>query len=259
MIDNNTLDYFRNWFKDYASSWSHKGEHALDAFSLKISHTSRVCDEIKCISESLGLSECEKNLSECVALFHDIARFEQYFKYGTFMDGKSEDHGDMGAEILEKEKLLDSLDEYTAEIILCAVKYHNKLEIPDGLNGENALYLRMLRDADKLDILKLAIDYYYREKTGYRNSALELELDDKTGISEGVLDEAIAGRKIRMSSMKSLSDFKILQMSWVNDLNFTKSRELFLARDYIGKIAATLPQSKELSALTEKLKEALYR
>ena len=39
-------------------------------------------------------------------MLHDIGRFEQIKRYGTFNDSKSVDHGEFGADLLFKEQRL---------------------------------------------------------------------------------------------------------------------------------------------------------
>jgi hypothetical protein len=47
--------------------------------------------------------------------------------------------------------------------------------------------------------------------------------------------------------MKTLNDFKLLQISWVFDLNFTRSYEILKDRQYIERIAETLPDTPEVT------------
>jgi hypothetical protein len=47
---------------------------------------------------------------------------------------------------------------------------------------------------------------------------------------------------VHLSMLKSLNDFKLLQLSWVFDLNFPESYVLMLERGYIEALAKTLPE-----------------
>jgi HD-GYP domain-containing protein (c-di-GMP phosphodiesterase class II) len=44
---------------------------------LEREHTERVTEEIINIGKHIGLNDNELNLSEIIALFHDVGRFEQ--------------------------------------------------------------------------------------------------------------------------------------------------------------------------------------
>jgi hypothetical protein len=46
--------------------------------------------------------------------------------------------------------------------------------------------------------------------------------------------------------MKTLNDFKLLQISWVYDLNFGPTFRAIQERQYVERIAAHLPQSDEV-------------
>ena len=88
----------------------------------KQEHSIRVMEISKQIAEGLHLSQEEIEIATLIGLLHDIARFEQYTKYNTFIDLKSFDHGDYGAEILEKElKKYRKTNKYD-DIIIKAVK-----------------------------------------------------------------------------------------------------------------------------------------
>ena len=49
------------------------------------------------------------DLALAIAYFHDIGRFEQVVKTGTFKDGK-EDYADNGADLLIKRNLIKELN-----------------------------------------------------------------------------------------------------------------------------------------------------
>ena len=129
------------FFEDFVSKYDMND----DKIKLKYNHTHRVVKIAKEIAESLNLDEKETNRACVCALFHDIARFPQIESYDTFNDSKSFDHGDRGAEILKE-------NNYNDDIVLKAVKYHNKKEIPkfDELTD---MHCKLVRDADKIDIM----------------------------------------------------------------------------------------------------------
>ena len=106
--------------------------------------------------------------------------------------------------------------------------------------------MRLLRDADKLDIWKVVIDYYH-ERDHFQSSAIELDLPDDP-IWSGKILEAVMNKKIaRMENLKTLNDFKLLQISWVFDLNFAPSFKAVENRKYLSQIEATLPQSPDIA------------
>lgn len=96
-------------------------------------------ERAKEIAEKLQLNKEDIELATLIGLLHDIARFEQYTKYKTFVDRKSIDHGNLGAEIIEKEirKYIET-NEYD-EIIKKAIKHHNKFAIEEKLTPREEL------------------------------------------------------------------------------------------------------------------------
>ena len=131
------------FFEEYTSKYNKKSP----GISLKYNHSFRVVKKSEQIGKSIRLNKEDMELVRVCALLHDIARFEQYRIYNNFDDSKSFDHGDKGREILEENGI-------TNEIVLDAVKYHNKYEIPKDLDERNKLFLKIIRDADKVDILE---------------------------------------------------------------------------------------------------------
>ncbi|OPX38947.1 MAG: hypothetical protein B1H12_01110 [Desulfobacteraceae bacterium 4484_190.2] len=70
---------------------------------------------------------------------------------------------------------METLDQSTADLIMRCVAYHNRAFLPEDESERCLFFARLLRDADKLDILRVVTDYYQR-KAGDRNGAIELGL-----------------------------------------------------------------------------------
>jgi hypothetical protein len=56
-----------------------------------------------------------------------------------------------------------------------------------------------------------------------------------------------------LKDMSTLNDFKLLQISWVFDLNFRPTYRAVYERQYVERIAATLPQTREISEVVAKV------
>ncbi len=242
------LSDLKNWFANYASTFRSDDPEVRRNIDLKKRHTKRVCQEILHIGEREGLSDDELRLAETIALFHDVGRFEQYARYRTFMDGKSENHAELGIKIIEKFGVLDSLDNAAKEIVLRAVKYHNRPSLPREESDTVLLFSKLIRDADKLDIWKVVTDYYHRKETK-RNAAVELDLPDTPGFSEEVLQSLADKRIVNMKDVKNLNDFKLLQIGWIFDINFKATLQRVKERGYLESIRDVLPESKEMDEL----------
>ncbi|MBO7079956.1 MAG: HD domain-containing protein, partial [Bacilli bacterium] len=140
-------------FIEYTNNYLKYG----DMIKLKINHTLRVVDLCERIAKSLNLTEEEIYISKIIGLLHDIGRFEQWKQYNTFRDQSSVDHGDYGVEILKKDNFIRKFikDDSYDDIILKSIKYHNKLYLPNDFDEKTETFAKLIRDADKIDVLYL--------------------------------------------------------------------------------------------------------
>ena len=103
------LNFFREWFWDYVDDFSSVDSFIHDNIEMKIEHTAKVCENILLLAKSENVREEGCRLAETIALFHDLGRFEQFFRYKTFKDSESENHALLGIKILEKKGILSRL------------------------------------------------------------------------------------------------------------------------------------------------------
>ena len=91
------------------------------------------------------------------ALLHDTGRYEQLKLYNTFRDADSVDHAVFSHDIVKEKGWLDALvpDVRKRDAILNAVLYHNRRDIPEGLDKLTEACSHTVRDADKLDIFRV--------------------------------------------------------------------------------------------------------
>ncbi len=244
-LTESNLKDFKDWFSKYVKSFYSSDPTIQKGLKLKEEHSLRVCKEILDIGRKLDLSPNYLRIAEAVALFHDTGRFEQFTRYQTFADRKSENHGELGVKVLKQEKVLEALEESVQELILKAILYHNRLAIPENENQTCLLFSKLIRDADKLDIYNL-LSIYYCLDSSERSSAVELDLPDKPEISKEVLNGLYQGRVINMQHLRSVNDFKLLQMGWIYDINYQPTFQMIYERNYLRKIKNTLPSTKEI-------------
>ncbi len=200
-----------------------------ERLKMKQEHSLRVMQVAKQIAERLNLEKEQIEIATLIGLLHDIARFEQYTKYKTFHDLDSFDHGDYAVEILNKDLRKYIETEKYDEIIKKAIKNHNKFQIEKGLTEEESLYAKIIRDADKIDILYESVEIFWKGR--------ENEIED-TVISEKVLEQIANNSQIKREKgvhLKGIDEI-ISVISLIYDINFKQSLEIIKENDYINKI-----------------------
>ena len=258
MINTETLHMFKTWFDEYTKRYDSSNTDIQRNINLKVLHTNRVCIEIQDIAASLSLTPEQVRMAETTALLHDVGRFQQYARYGTFADSVSENHALLGEQVLKQEKILDCLERPDRELILYTVANHNRAAIPPDASPSFLFSLQLLRDADKLDIWRVVTEHY-RNSNNSRNRAVELNLPDTPDISSEVACDIMEGRIVKVGSLKTLNDFKLLQTAWVFDLSFRRTFERLKEREYLAMLRESLPESPLVSDIFDRVDSFVAR
>ena len=226
------LQRLKDWFSRYCSSFATSVEEDQRNIVLKEVHTHKVCANARLITQDLSLGGRETLLAEIVALLHDVGRFPQYRKYKTFRDSISENHAVLGAKVLLEQGVLRDFPKREQDIIVRAVTLHNVLTVPKGLDDDTLLFVKLIRDADKLDIWRVFIELSERDAADWP-SAVGLGLPDTPECSPAVIASLNRREMVRLTSLRTLNDFRLLQLAWIYDLNFAPTLRLVLERSII--------------------------
>lgn len=219
-----------------------KAEEAFEKYVLKFDlqnenikmkkdHSYRVEKESYNIAKSLELNEEQVQIAKLVGLLHDIGRFEQITQYSTFVDSKSIDHAEYGVEQLNKNNLIRrfiSTNKYD-RIINEAIRNHNKYSINLNLNKDEMLQAKIIRDADKLDIMNI-----YLFKPFYLLYKKEDIGDEK--LSDNVYEQILMKKTIKSGTVTSNIDKWIIILAFIYDLNFEYSLKKIRDEKYIEKL-----------------------
>lgn len=236
------LSALDNWFSQYCHSFSSPDSEYQRNISLKEHHTHNVRQNILTICREEALSPEQQDIAEIIALFHDIGRFPQYHQYKTFKDSDSVNHAALGVQILTEKHVLAAFSKPVQDVIIKSIRFHNVFILPGFLSPEESLFLKLIRDADKLDIWRVFIEFYTLPE-GERASAVGLGFPDVPGFSDEVISTLNNRQIVNLTMLRTMNDFKLLQLSWVFDLNFAASFRMLKCRDYISTLAATLPEN----------------
>lgn len=233
-------------FADYVSCYD-KDDPKI---ALKIAHTYRVAALSEEIAGSLGLDEKDVYTAWLIGMLHDIGRFEQIRIYGTFIDAESTDHAGLGADILfGTDRLIESFSDEreTDGLIETVIREHNKFIISEGLDGETTMFCNILRDADKIDILR--VNYETPMEEIYNTTKEELLASP---VSPEVMEQARHRITVSRDVIETYADHLIGHIALVFGLVYPRSKELAKEQGYLDKLLdypMTDPGSK--SALEE--------
>lgn len=146
------LDIQKNEFKKYFEKFDTKNEN----ISRKYYHSIRVMNHAIEIAKTLNLSEGMIEIVGITGLLHDIGRFEQWKMYKTFSDLKSVNHAELGVEFLKRNSYIKKyvFNSDYEDIIFKAIFEHNRYKISESLNSNEEMVCKIIRDADKLDIME---------------------------------------------------------------------------------------------------------
>lgn len=207
--------------------------HIVDLMNKKFIHTFRVIDNAKTICYKENLSSYITFLSEIASLFHDIGRFSQALYYGHFNDLKSFDHAEVSANIFieSKEQLAELLKEEDILKIEKAIRYHNKLEIPSGEDEDVILLTKILKDADKINILSINL------KSNFVSFDGSLTKDEK--INQNCIDDFLNKRVVKKKYVTTRLDNNVKLLSWIYDLHFKTSLEMYYKENFIDILTET--------------------
>jgi hypothetical protein len=247
------LDNFRCWFDTYTQRFFCEDEHVNAHLRLKQEHTRRTCEEILYLAERLALDGSQKRIAEAIALLHDVGRFPQFAKYRTYNDARSVDHARLSVETLRQEGVLDALRREERQWVETAIECHNQKSLPEDLSGQAMLFAKLIRDADKLDILRLIVELHQHRRDDPDGFWVETELPEEPEVSPEVLEAVMNGRVVEYAKLRTLNDMRLCQIGWVYDMNFAAALERLSERGHLDALFAYLPQTPDVLAVREKI------
>lgn len=203
-----------------------------DQIKLKIEHIYRVSELSRKLACSLNLSEDDIVLAQVIGLLHDIGRFEQIKRYHTFIDKDSINHGEFGCKILFDEGLIRNFvsDSRYDKIIRDAIINHNRPEISHSIKGISLFHSKIIRDADKTDIL------YLSTLNNHTNTVFGSNKFQNEIISEAVYNDFVNKREIDYNHIRTSADVVLCHLAYVFDYNFDDMIKFIWDEKYLDKI-----------------------
>ncbi len=228
---------------------------------LKYDHTFRVADNCERIAKSLDMSAEDVDIAWTLGMFHDIGRFEQVRRYHTFQDGQSVNHAALSADLLFHEKLVNRFldvkpenvvlkagdtgrDNDEEQKLLCmmeqAIRLHNVYRLPDSLTGKPRTFAEILRDADRVDILRVNCEtprseIYNLPEEEFATSSLTDE------VYRNLMNREMVNRKYSKSGI----DFLVGHIGFVFGLEFAESRAIVKEQGYLDQMLSFTSRNPE--------------
>ena len=212
-------------FHNYANRYYNRDPRVR----MKANHAEQVARISAEIARALGLEKEDQDTAWLIGVLHDIGHFEQLARYGTFFDSGSTDHAALGADLLFKEGLIRDYISVmsTDDLIECAIRAHNRYRLPKNLSDAERTFCRILRDADKVDILRIGafepLDAVYE--------APEKEVLDSVCAQE-VVDVFLTHHVVDHKLKHTPADFIIGDASLAFGLFYPESREILKENGY---------------------------
>ena len=224
-----------NSFRDYTAAYNLNEAKV----KLKVDHTFRVAALSDVITDSLGMTGYDKDLAWLLGMLHDIGRFEQVRRYHTFRDALSINHAELSADILFRDGLIRNFINVGADcppsgdylLIEKVIRLHNVFQLPDDLTERELRFATILRDADKLDIVRVNVETPRSEIYNVQEDIfMESEITDE--VYEAILQR----QNLFRNMMKTPADLMLGHVSFVFGLVYPVSVRLMKEQGYLETV-----------------------
>lgn len=238
-------------FARYTKEYKDDDSRAL----LKIKHTYKVADISDRLAREIGLCDHDIDVAWTIGLLHDVGRFEQLRRFGTFKDRISVDHAELAVEILFDEGEIKNypIDEKDYPIIKKAIQNHNKYRVEKGLDEYTKTFCDIIRDADKLDIFRVDTESTTEEVYEVKDEDFK-----STVISDVVFnrffDEVVVDHAKRTNAIDGLA----CHLSMMYELVYPVSVKLAMEAGYYTKLMSFVSQIPETNQQLDVMRKHLH-
>ena len=240
------------FFTLFFESFLAREEEDKAPMRLKYEHSIRVLEHVERLAGSGEFADAAKRLrlplplleraALLAALYHDVARFPQFYLWRTFRDTSSINHGLFGVKILKSESALKEESPELRRLVQSALVLHNRYRLPQKLPPEIRLIADAVRDADKLDICRLFATHLATGEARCPTVLLSVK-DDPELFTPKILEEALARCVPAYGDLRSVNDFRVLLGAWQYDLRFDFSRRHLAQEGHLQRLLEDLPPS----------------
>lgn len=221
---------------------------------LKYDHTFRVAENAERIAKSLSLPNEDVDLAWLLGILHDIGRFEQLRRYGTFQDRVSVNHAALSADILFYEGLIERFRKDTSEdpLIEKAVRLHNVFRLP-AMSDREFTFCAILRDADKADILRVNCETPRTEIYDLPEEAFT-----ESEITKEVYESLLAGTNVDRRFSKTGIDFVLGHIAFVFGMVYPETLRIVREQGYLEELLSFQSHNPDTQKKMEEIRSAVH-
>lgn len=236
------LSQITSWFQEHVDSYFSEKLQSKAEIRFRIEHIRHVTEFCKKLAEELRWVEKDILTAQIIGKLHDVGRFSQYAEFGTFIDADSVNHSERGFNIVKNSTVLSALSSRRRSIVLDGIRYHNDKKYHDNCNPDSIPFIKLVRDADKLDKLRIARLTIQCRKDEIAGPSLNVMTDGP--VTAAVLDQIHAHIMVSKKNIQSEMDFRLMQMSLVFDINYSPAYKLIADSNVLEMIRSILPKDK---------------
>jgi len=240
MLPGELIFSIREAYQEFINTVKSEVYNSDSTIERTIFHIEKVVENSLILADSLELNDNDKAMVEIAALFHDIGRL--WILLPENLGINKTDHSLYSIEFLKSCTPFNQLDDSVQHIINQVIINHNKPDLPTKESEPNLFYIKLLRDADKLDIWRETSEYI-AQKSGKPNMAIRLNLSEKQVVTSSFCKVIVEGGIPVKSDLITFNDFVIFQMSWIFDLHYKKSFQIVNQKQYIRHLYDSLPKN----------------
>ena len=216
--------------------------------ALKVEHTLRVAELCEHIAREQGFTPAGVDLAWLCGLLHDVGRFEQLRRWDTFSDAASTSHAALGACILFGHEAADGCglaedgadggkagsirafiaDRSLDELIRAAVEHHSDFRLPEGLDVRTRAFCDVVRDADKIDILRVTCTDSVETVLGVSEGELLA-----SEVSPATEEAFFSHRTVERTERSTPADYLVGLACFVYELVYPASLDIALDQGYL--------------------------
>lgn len=274
----------REAFDAYVKNYNMEDEK----IRLKAEHTYRVAELCERIAVSLELEQADVDLAWLLGILHDIGRFEQVKRYGTFMDGQSVNHAEFGAELLFEQGLIEKfitdiawngkrnvmdenlqdmskgaltksdaeMDRIYKELNLMknAIAWHSAYRLPENLDERTKMFCDILRDADKVDILRVNVEFSFEDIYN-----VPLEVLKKCEVTEEVMQAVYEKHAVFRDWRKSPIDYLVGHICLVYEMVYPEAVRAVVSQGYLDKLLNFQSENEKTKGQFKEIRKEMNR